>query len=483
MGACLARLGKLPVLPAPQLQLGGPQDGGDARQDGARRGSRVSGGSSVAASAAELELLRVFRCTQQDLNAARACFQQYALQPSADDSKRAPNTAASIYAGQGRWAAPSSAKALQHFLAETEIRAIDPEGTELRGLFDELDTAARSSGAGTTRLPKQRSQELGPAARAAEAEPGMAGTATPLGTRSPKGRTWSWPRSPGTGSKAAPVRGGADFDIFCQWWFAADARPDANFGKWWWRSRWNTTVLQADAQQHDSQRRLHDSLGALVTPAQFRAGEAVMVQGERGDCMFFVTSGVLDVYVRPEGGGSGSAAASPASKRSPAARSGALAEPGERWVNTIGDGRDAGDFFGERALLAEDNRRTATVRARSDCALLRLSRAGFQRVLLQHPAFVDNIASRHYSTDTAEHQMGAGAGAGAGEGGSRTNSARVEHSLMRALIRVQQDYMREQQLQKQHRLSEGMKQRLAQVLPAEALQVRPAESTTGASNA
>lgn len=84
-----------------------------------------------------------------------------------------------------------------------------------------------------------------------------------------------------------------------------------------------------------------DILSRVKEQQRIEPGSAVCTQGEHGTDMFFVKDGELDVEV--EGAGK---------------------------VHVLGEG----DFFGEKALLAADDVRTATVRATTPCLLLSLSK-------------------------------------------------------------------------------------------------------------
>jgi voltage-gated potassium channel len=87
----------------------------------------------------------------------------------------------------------------------------------------------------------------------------------------------------------------------------------------------------------------------LLRPRDYPAGAAVVRRGERGDCMYFVASGEVEIRVMPE------------SIR-----------------------LEAGDFFGELALLTGDPR-NATVVATRQCTLLRLDIVDFRQLLGRQP--------------------------------------------------------------------------------------------------
>jgi hypothetical protein len=85
---------------------------------------------------------------------------------------------------------------------------------------------------------------------------------------------------------------------------------------------------------------------------QLSAGEAVFKEGDVGSDMFIIESGTIDILKKSHGN-----------------------EP----LATL----EAGDFFGEMAVL-EDQPRFASAIARSSCRLLRIDRAAFGDVLAQN---------------------------------------------------------------------------------------------------
>jgi voltage-gated potassium channel len=87
----------------------------------------------------------------------------------------------------------------------------------------------------------------------------------------------------------------------------------------------------------------------LLRPRDYPAGAVIMRRGERGDCMYFVASGALEIRGRPES---------------------ISYEPG--------------DFFGELALLTGDPR-NATIVATKPCTLLRLDIVDFRQLLGRQP--------------------------------------------------------------------------------------------------
>ncbi|MXN67295.1 cyclic nucleotide-binding domain-containing protein [Stappia sp. GBMRC 2046] len=98
-------------------------------------------------------------------------------------------------------------------------------------------------------------------------------------------------------------------------------------------------------------------------------GEAIVRYGERGNAMYFIASGVLEVR--------------------------GLAQPVQL---------SNGDFFGELALLAPTRRRQTEIVAKSYCRLLTLSRRDFQRLTVKDPTILKAIV------DAGERQLGEGFG-------------------------------------------------------------------------
>lgn len=92
------------------------------------------------------------------------------------------------------------------------------------------------------------------------------------------------------------------------------------------------------------------------------AGETLFRQGEAGDSMYIVQSGVLEVRARDEDG----------------------------QVRVL-DRLDAGEAVGEMALMS-GRPRTADVVALVDTELVRLSRTGFERLATRYPAIVAGFA-------------------------------------------------------------------------------------------
>ncbi len=112
------------------------------------------------------------------------------------------------------------------------------------------------------------------------------------------------------------------------------------------------------------------NIAARLSTRMAVPGETIAAAGERGNAMYFVASGVLDVF---------------------------------------GLDRDVrlatGDFFGELALLSPTRRRRTNIVAASFCQLLELTRREYRRLIATDPG-VENAIRQ-----VAERQLGAGFGA------------------------------------------------------------------------
>ncbi|MFI5309001.1 MAG: cyclic nucleotide-binding domain-containing protein, partial [Polyangiales bacterium] len=98
-----------------------------------------------------------------------------------------------------------------------------------------------------------------------------------------------------------------------------------------------------------------EELAQEVEVVPVRKDDLLFRKGETGDCMYMVLSGQLGVFDDDPGAP-------------------------DRLLKVMG----RGEHVGEIALLG-DAHRTATVRAQADGEILRLSRAGFERLLSKHP--------------------------------------------------------------------------------------------------
>jgi len=102
-----------------------------------------------------------------------------------------------------------------------------------------------------------------------------------------------------------------------------------------------------------------DELAELASELQqvaFPAGTILMREGERGEGVYIVLSGMFEIIKE-------------------------LGTPDEYLFGR----RGAGEFLGEMGLLNQDGLRTASVRASSDAQVIRLTHADFERLLGRYP--------------------------------------------------------------------------------------------------
>jgi len=92
------------------------------------------------------------------------------------------------------------------------------------------------------------------------------------------------------------------------------------------------------------------TLASTLKHEQFIEGEALMVQGEKGDKFFIVKEGICEVEIKDK--------------------------EEVKVVATLGKG----DYCGEQALISWDARRNATIRAKFQTECLTLDRANFQQI-------------------------------------------------------------------------------------------------------
>jgi voltage-gated potassium channel len=100
---------------------------------------------------------------------------------------------------------------------------------------------------------------------------------------------------------------------------------------------------------HDVGAAVIADVAQLLRPRDYPAGSVIVRRGERGDCMYFVASGELEIRGR-----------------------------------SVSISYAPGDFFGEVALLTGDPR-NATIVAVSQCTLLRLDIVDFRQLLGRQP--------------------------------------------------------------------------------------------------
>jgi MFS family permease len=118
-----------------------------------------------------------------------------------------------------------------------------------------------------------------------------------------------------------------------------------------------------------AQRQSLEILARTLTKQRASAGETVIREGEPADALYVVRSGELDVVARR----------------------------GENQEESVVNRMEAGDYFGEIGLI-QKTPRTATVRALTDCELLRIPGDDFLAVINQTPGMsatlLDGIVGR-----------------------------------------------------------------------------------------
>ena len=121
------------------------------------------------------------------------------------------------------------------------------------------------------------------------------------------------------------------------------------------------------------------ALVSELTFVELPSGEWIFRQGQLGDSMYFISSGLAEILFE--------------SNTEPRVSLASRASISENLkLKVIG----AGSFFGEGALLREPGQvgvatRSASVRAQSKCQLLSLSKTSFERVMTSHPRFARKI--------------------------------------------------------------------------------------------
>jgi len=112
--------------------------------------------------------------------------------------------------------------------------------------------------------------------------------------------------------------------------------------------------------------------------------EVLFKKGDIGEAMYFLAKGEIVMY-------------DPGGLDESALDIEALLRHGLCGAKLLKEAK-AGDFFGELALLVENNRRAASATARTFAELLSLPRSDFDKVLLQHPTFAEQLQQQllHY---------------------------------------------------------------------------------------
>jgi CRP/FNR family cyclic AMP-dependent transcriptional regulator len=109
---------------------------------------------------------------------------------------------------------------------------------------------------------------------------------------------------------------------------------------------------------------------SVIHERHYRAGEIIFQQGEVGVGMYIVAKGTVEVSVRE--------------------KISAEDESKEIHVTRL----EAGDFFGELALVDEDGRRSATARASEDCILMGFFKPDLLAVLERNPSLGVKVVFR-----------------------------------------------------------------------------------------
>ena len=102
---------------------------------------------------------------------------------------------------------------------------------------------------------------------------------------------------------------------------------------------------------------------ALMKPVELPEGTVLVHEGELGDCMYVITSGEIEFLK-------------------------AMGTPEEHLLSVY----QAGEFFGEVALLDSKGRRSASARTRTPVSLLQLTATDFTRLMLSHPELAYQMA-------------------------------------------------------------------------------------------
>ncbi|GMF43086.1 unnamed protein product [Phytophthora fragariaefolia] len=127
-------------------------------------------------------------------------------------------------------------------------------------------------------------------------------------------------------------------------------------------------------------------LVSLFTQVLYVKDEFICHFGEEGSEMFFIYTGVLDIYI-PLVPSAGAKATGDRSANFPTAPSGArISLSGLRKVNEI----TAGSYFGEAALFT-NTPRNAYVKANTSCILYKLSRHSLELVFVRYPEWQQKV--------------------------------------------------------------------------------------------
>ncbi|MEI6715401.1 MAG: cyclic nucleotide-binding domain-containing protein [Verrucomicrobiota bacterium] len=120
---------------------------------------------------------------------------------------------------------------------------------------------------------------------------------------------------------------------------------------------WNATQPKTSFLDSASSELLTE-LTTATTTEHYNESQTIITQGEHGDCMYFLSTGSVEVIVN------------------------------QQRIATI----DAGGFFGEMALLTQE-KRNATIRAITPVQLSRIERGSFLKLCAKHREFALHIQS------------------------------------------------------------------------------------------
>ena len=107
-----------------------------------------------------------------------------------------------------------------------------------------------------------------------------------------------------------------------------------------------------------------DRLQSELEVLKLRAGEILLREGERGEHLYVIVSGELEILMSP-------------------------GEENELILNII----HPGEYIGEMSLLQPDGLRTTSARAHTDIVLLSMSRLQFKELLNRHPELAKSMIS------------------------------------------------------------------------------------------
>lgn len=116
-------------------------------------------------------------------------------------------------------------------------------------------------------------------------------------------------------------------------------------------------------------------IAEFLSPIRIKQGEAIITEGEIGDCMYLIQSGEVAIYT---------------SLMTPETRHNGVSLEEQVQLASLKEG----DFFGEQALITNEPR-NATVIALTDMQLLRFSKPDLNVILKQYPR-IGNVLLQHH---------------------------------------------------------------------------------------